>query len=282
LITPGIAKKANSTPEGQLILSRLRRLEWMFFAVLIPNPITVQGGYRMFWHKGLFSCVLRFRLGSYERETVLLFQKLLQPGMTVVDLGASIGFYSLLAASKVGSNGHVYSFEPQVWNCVALRKSVRINRLTNVYVVEKAVSNNSGSAIFYFVEQGDCEGSLYQSTENRSQSSIVETVALDDFFSQCTKVDIIKMDIEGGELLALQGAKQLILRSENLKLIIEFCPPNLLAAGIKPEELIKTIYSLGFSKIFVISDQLVSIETFNLPLLIDNLKEGHVNLFCEK
>jgi len=147
-------------------------------------------------------------LGSYEYEQRLLFERLVTEGSVVFDVGAHVGFYTLLAATLVGPRGRVYAFEPLSTNIHYLKAHLRLNRISNVTVIEKAVSDRAGAAPFveepssamgHFVAQG---------------GMTVPTVSLDDLFlrGEIPAPDFIKIDVESAEWLALKGAESLLRR----------------------------------------------------------------------
>lgn len=143
-------------------------------------------------------------LGSYEYEKQLLFQQIVQEGNVVYDLGANSGFYTVLASALVGNLGKVVSFEPHPRNLVFLREHLRLNLVQNVTVIDAAVSDRSGFIQF----SGDgFIGHISEQGELR-----VKTVSLDELIdtNQIPPPDFIKIDIEGAEMLALQGAKSML------------------------------------------------------------------------
>jgi FkbM family methyltransferase len=148
-------------------------------------------------------------LGSYEQEKLHLFARMLRPGSIVFDVGAHAGLYSLLAANRVGSDGHVYAFEPLPQNIDFLNKHLRLNALNNVTVISAAVSDSSGirhfkQAVDGYVGRLDDLGEL-----------CVSTVRLDDLYMnrQILCPDLVKIDVEGAEYAVLQGAKDLLVRA---------------------------------------------------------------------
>lgn len=148
-------------------------------------------------------------LGSYEYEKQLLFQKMISPGSIVFDLGAHVGFYTLLASVLVGSKGQVFAFEPMPKNLHYLKEHLQINQINNVTVTEAAVSEKSGVAYFEQTESS-FQGHL------SSQGSIrVDVVSLDELIAEgkIPTPDYIKMDVEGAEVQVLHGAKSLIEKS---------------------------------------------------------------------
>ena len=182
------------------------------------------------WIKG--SSINGCWLGTYELDKQVLFSKYIKPGNIVYDVGANAGFYSLLSSLLVSETGKVYSFEPLPANISYLKKHIELNKLGNVKVIEKAVSNKVSTVRFNF---GDNRSAGHISNDGEIE---VETISIDEFISQGNpSPDIIKMDIEGAEYDALFGAKKLLrtkkpviflathsseLRAECLKLLAEF------------------------------------------------------------
>ena len=151
-------------------------------------------------------------------------------------------------------------------------------------VVEKAVSDKLGSVSFHFTEPGVGEASLYKGgLKDRShQSMVVEAITLDKFFEiqGWPVVDVVKMDVEGAEKVALMGMKQLVLRNPSLKLVIEFSTETQANAGVSPREFFDTLINMGFQKIWIINSGL---KPFNVPDDIPRLVQiGWSNLFCER
>lgn len=159
--------------------------------------------------------------GIFERGTTEVFRRVVKNGMTVVDVGANIGYYTIIAACLVGQEGTVFSFEPHPGNYEKLRENVEVNGYTNCYLVNKTISDKREMTKFYL--HSDSGRSSLLHTEDERNWLEVETIALDEFF-EAEKVipDIIKMDIEGAEPLALNGMKIFIEECEGLILFIEY------------------------------------------------------------
>lgn len=145
-------------------------------------------------------------LGSYEYEKRLLFESVVKEGGVVWDVGAHVGFYSLLASILVGPAGRVVAFEPWPENIVYLKKHLYLNRLENVTVVEKAVSDCTGEAWF---QEGSCRSTGHLSPQGTLK---VKTIRLDDFVQENPALapDYLKIDVEGAELAVLAGAEKLL------------------------------------------------------------------------
>lgn len=175
---------------------------------LIPNGILVpilQGkikGKRWIVGSSNHGCWL----GSYEYRKRLIFEKLIASGDVVFDIGAHVGFYTLLASVLVGSQGKVYAFEPLPHNISYLNKHIDINKISNVRVIKAAVYHLNGQTFF---QEGRNNSTGHISTQGKLQ---VQTVKLDDLYKAriILAPDKIKIDVEGAEFLVLLGAKTLI------------------------------------------------------------------------
>ena len=145
-------------------------------------------------------------LGSYEYEQRLAFEKLVREGSVVFDVGAHAGFYSLLASRLVGSTGKVIAFEPLPRNLHFLREHLRINRVENVQVIEKALSDMEGEVSF---AEGENSFNARIAPEG---TLIVKSAVLDELVEGdgIPAPDFIKMDIEGAETMALKGALRVL------------------------------------------------------------------------
>jgi FkbM family methyltransferase len=190
---------------------------------------------------------------SYEPHVTGAIEHALKPGGVFLDIGANIGYYTLLAAARVGSGGKVIAFEPNPRNCELLGKSVELNRFANVTLHSYAVSDQAGSFGF---SADDSNGRLTAGEQEIAQFQ-VETVVLDQFLAQEKRIDVIKMDIEGFEGKALQGMKQLIRRHTPV-IISEFNAGSMeRLSGIKPAEYLDQLRDLDYT-IAIIADELIA------------------------
>jgi len=115
----------------------------------------------------------------------------------VVDIGANIGYYTLIFARLVGEQGRVFAFEPDPANFSLLAKNVAVNNYHNVELIQKAVSDQTGNARLYLSPKSTVDHRIYSSNDNRKFID-VEAVRLDDYFLDNNgKIDFIKMDIQG-------------------------------------------------------------------------------------
>lgn len=177
---------------------------------LVPRNaiVRIRSGALRGWHWIAGSAPHGSWLGTYEEHVQLLFCQRIRPGDVVLDIGANVGFFTLLSSKLVGPDGHVYAFEPFPRNVYYLERHVRLNDVTNVTVQSLAIAATTGNARF-----GD--------GENASQARLsvigeltVRTASLDDLLAdgRIPRPDFIKMDIEGAEGDALRGAAGLLSR----------------------------------------------------------------------
>lgn len=151
--------------------------------------------------------ILRILGGTYECEQTRLFREHLRPGDTVLDVGAHVGYYSLLSSVFVGDQGEVWAFEPNPQNAGFLRRHVELNRRGNVRVTQAAVAEAEGTARFDF---GTGSGTGYLAEGGALE---VRTVRLDDFCrDHGLRVSAVKIDVEGAEMAVLEGAAETIRR----------------------------------------------------------------------
>lgn len=145
-------------------------------------------------------------LGFYELEVQQIFEKLIKTGSVLYDIGSHVGFFAILGSKLVGREGKVIAFEPVPQHLYFLKEHIRLNQCHNVIVMDVAVSSASGEATMRFIEY-DMWGSYLSAGFHPEGNLKIKTVSLDDivFSYRIPPPDIIKIDIEGAEILALQG-----------------------------------------------------------------------------
>jgi FkbM family methyltransferase len=191
--------------------------------------------------------------GIYEAETVELFLKLLGPGMTVLDVGANVGQYALLAAERVGPSGRVHAFEPTPHVAAKLRSNIRLNGFDNVTVSETAVNDSCGEAVLYYAEN-DGENNILAPEAGSSSSVRVATVTLDEYLGSkgIDQVDVVKMDIEGAEVQALRGASRLLTGDRAPVLFVEVNPGKLASGSHGAGDLVGGLRRHGY-EVYVVA-----------------------------
>lgn len=146
--------------------------------------------------------ILRILGGTYEPEQTRLFQQHIPAGATVFDIGAHVGYYTVLSSVLTGPRGRVFAFEPNPANHAFLQRHVGLNRLTNVAIENAAVSDRKGTASFAF-GTGSGTGRL-----DSGGTLQVRTLRLDDFCAEHdVRPGVMKIDVEGAELDVLRGVE---------------------------------------------------------------------------
>lgn len=154
-------------------------------------------------------------LTARDSEIREVLETRLPQGGTFIDAGANIGFYSLLAARKVGPRGRVVAFEMMPDTAIILRRHVERNATTNVEVVELALSDCGGETVIASVEPGKPGQASIVAAVGEARRSTVEvaTTTLDEALAKVGAIDLLKMDLEGAEFLALSGASAVLART---------------------------------------------------------------------
>ena len=208
-----------------------------------PKLMHVNGYRLLVWRDTgrLFSDLLNGRV--YEKAEVRLIREIVKEGDVVIDIGANVGYHTMLFASLVGSKGKVYAVEPDTANFDLLKKNIALNGFENVKAIQSAVTSKPEEVTLWRSNDYATDHRIY-AVPGRSNSISVPGITLDETFAKESKIKLLKMDIQGAEGLALQGGKQCLQRCESV--LTEFSPDCLLAGGIKPTEYLKMLKDAGF------------------------------------
>lgn len=205
--------------------------------------------------------------------------------MTVIDIGGNVGYFSLLASKLVGMHGKVYVFEPDPTNFMYLRKNIEINKIKNIILVNKCVSNEEGILTLYLHPKFHSCHSIFKSTSKSIDHVNVESITLNKMFENDDfKISFIKMDIEGAELKALKGMDE-ILKKNRVKYLLTECNLRILkCVGKMARDLILELDKY-FNKYYVIKDiNELNLRFFsNKEVLINylnSLTQNNLNLLC--
>jgi len=229
--------------------------------------------------------LLLYRNKGHESFITEIFKEKIKEGDAVLDLGAHIGYYTMLAAKLVGPQGKVFAFEPDPTNFSLLRKSAVANCYDNITLEQRGVADTEGVAKLF----------LYSSTENSIAPELyrgfehipfveISLVGLDEYFKNANlKVSFIKMDVEGAEGLALQGMKQVISQNPHLTLITEFAPAALRKVSrMEPLEYAQALLDAGFKIYEIQAEARVLVPLFERNGLSLVLNHKMVEALVEK
>lgn len=212
---------------------------------------------------------------GFESAEIGFVEKLLSPGMTVVDIGAHHGLYTLLAAKRVGRKGRVVAFEPSSRERKRLARHVRLNGWSNVRIEGCALGNEDGEADLFLVEgtQDWCNSLRPPAVEERTCTVRVEVRRLDDVLAGlgCARVDFIKLDAEGAELSILQGASRILGSKKRPAILAEVQDIRTLPWGYAAREIIQFLARLKYRWYAVTADSSLQPVSTALELYDANL-----------
>lgn len=219
---------------------------------------------------------------NYEIKESEIVKNEINSGDNVIDIGANIGYYTLLFARLVGKNGKVYAFEPDPYNFQILKKNIAINGYENVILEQKAISEKTGVLKLFRSEENYGMHRIYQSKWCKEPINI-DSIKLDDYLKNLNDINFIKIDIEGAEYGALQGMKSIIEKNENLKIFTEFVPSSITEYGVEPKTFLNFFLRNGFTILHVGSNKTINNEN-EIDEFIKNYPEPDFvsNLLCKK
>lgn len=210
----------------------------------MPNKVQIQGR-TMYLDKNDHKISLSIALNGIWDETITkLIKNFVKRGDITLDIGAHIGYYTLLLANIV-ENGKVIAFEPDPRNFSFLKKNCEANGYSNVSLVNKAVFKETKKLRLFLHEEDGSGHSLFIPNKENNESIIVDSVKLDDF-KGINKLNFIKLDAEGSEYWILKGAYETLKNNPDLIIITEYSPLGLRKSGVKPDNYIKELQKLDF------------------------------------
>ncbi len=191
--------------------------------------------------------------GTYEPVQTAVFLHVVRPRQTVLDVGANIGYFALLAARRVGEAGRVVAFEPEPANAALLRQNIELNGHRNVAVEEQAVGREAGVVRLAVADanqpDGDVCTTVFAEGGRWKSVKVVPVVGLDGYCAaqRIDRVDVLKLDIEGGEAHAVPGMRDGIRRGVYRRVFLELHPEHLRLLGKTPEDILAEFLDRGYA-----------------------------------
>jgi len=250
-----------------------------------PCVITIYGT-KIYFHKN-DQVISRYLVYDrcYEFEISEYVRKKITKKMNVVDIGANIGYYSVLFSKWTENQSKIYVFEPEPENFNLLLKNILVNNCKNVIPINKAVSDKDGKAILSLSDDNKGDNTIidFKIKDNQSRINKVEIqcTKLDSVISSSETINLIKMDVQGAEMLALKGMTQTIKNNKNLILITEFWPYAIKKSGYSPKYFIEHLMNWDFKLSTFLNGKLVPF-TLNNDLIYSDSQSKQTNLICEK
>lgn len=256
--------------------------QWMVKRI-IPPRLTVDGIELVMNQDDAVVCGA-LALGCYESFPRRLFLGLLKPGMTVADVGANIGLYAAIAARSVGPVGRVIAVEPEGRNCRFIHQTLELNHFKNVEVVQAAVSDTTGPGQLFLNEENKADHRIFDRKSSRSAVP-VDFYRLDDLLDKLAvkRVDVMKVDIQGAEAMALQGMRRTLTDNADIRVMIEYWPWGIAQAGGDPRSVLRSIREMGFH-IFEMDDQAAHHrpESDDDQMASRGRERQHINLLLQR
>lgn len=226
----------------------------------------------------------------HEKTIVNLVKNEIKKGDVVIDIGAHIGYYTVLFAKLVGPEGKVFAFEASPTNFEILKKNISVNGYKNVILNNKAVSDKNGKLTLYITGRTSTENFLFKPENFTNSSKIKQTVeidsiTLDDYFQDFDgEINFLKMDISGAEPRVMKGMSSILNKNNSLKIQQEWWPNAIRTHGFEPDSHLKLLTEMGY-KIYEIDGAKNKLNLATIEELMKkypNPKLEDINIFCKK
>lgn len=211
--------------------------------------------------------VFKNRQDAFE---IKLLKQHIKPGDTVLDIGANIGFYSIILADIVGEKGKIHCFEPDATNFGHLKNAVASHK--NIVINNKAVGPKTEKIKIYTSKALNVDHRTYKPEEYDEEMEI-DAVSIDDYLKGA-KIDFIKMDIQGFEMEAMKGMKETFKNNPTVKMISEFWPYGLKKAGSSLRAYFSLLKDLNF-KVEILKENNLEVLTLEKVIQLESLSEEH-------
>ncbi len=183
---------------------------------------------------------------NYERDVTAVFRRLLGPGMGVVDIGANIGYFTMLSASLVGAAGYVLAIEPNPRNARMLEASRRVNDFDQVTLSQTAAGPRTGLLALHRSHSNGTTSALPDALTALIHAETVPCIRPDVLVPSTRRIDLIKVDVEGAEYQALLGCADIIAR-DRPTIVSEFSPDQMEGiSGIDGRGYLRWLTGLGY------------------------------------
>jgi FkbM family methyltransferase len=224
--------------------------------------------------RGVAKLIYAFR-DHYEPE-LLYLERVLSPGKVFVDAGANFGIYTLLASKIVGEAGRVISFEPSSRVFPVLQRNIALNGFKNVLAFHVALTDKPGRARLYYHAAVGCDSlGKDASFEQDARAEDVSTESLDNVLKQSSvgRVDVIKMDVQGAEELALRGAIEIVTSTRPV-VIFELFPEGAASLGLSPNGAWNFLEGHGY-EFFIVDERGTVSRLLSPPPTVANVLAIH-------
>ncbi|MEM9784869.1 MAG: FkbM family methyltransferase [Pseudomonadota bacterium] len=252
--------------------------------VKIPEGVTLRdnGKFKIYADEADPMIGIPSQNGTYEMYVTAKIEEVLKPGDTFIDIGANIGYFSLLASQIVGREGQVVAIEPNAFNVKLLEHSVVQNGFENVSVAQVAVSEKIETLFLHATVGNGATSKIEQGDAPSFNAKTIPALPLDAILSSHHRpVDLIKVDVEGFEYIALKGART-ILDEDSPGIVLEFTPTGMI--GTTGAEFLKWLLDQGYGFINL-SNSRSHEQTTSIEEIMDEFEMAdgeHIDLYATK
>lgn len=237
----------------------------------------------------------------HEESTTAMMRRLVRPGDVILDVGANIGYFTSLFAKLTGPKGKVFAFEPEPRNFFYLSKNIQQNSYDHVTLFNGAVSSSPGKLKLFVCgydsghhtinQQGGIEAYRH-GREGDTREIEIDAVKLDEWLvGKANRVDVVKIDVEGAEVLVLESMRRILTENRDVRLIVEFFPMLLKEMGTPPARLVQILLDeLGF-QLFIVghdysmdktADHFIRVQSPEHLMTFIKDPADHLNLFATR
>lgn len=245
---------ADRYPTPRIVEGGAVRAIWkmLFYAAAPQAPVAIRTADYRLWvdpkkRKDIARTILH--RGEYEPIETAIMRRYLKPGMTMIDIGANIGHYAMVAAQAVGPGGCVVAFEPEPENFAALRANLALNGLDWARAENLALGAAAGELTLHRDEANRGGHSLARANVQRDAGGTTVRVQTLDAYATAhlsgARIGFIKIDVQGAEAQVLEGA-QSVLRRDGPVLLVEFWPHGIRAMGQEPLAPVERLLAIGY------------------------------------
>lgn len=196
---------------------------------------------------GLLAYISRHGFENIEADVLAVIKAHVRPGSTAVDVGSNVGIHALTLAAVVGPSGSVTCFEPTPHIATALERTLRLNGFSDrAHVHREAVTDKPGHVTFYRAHHGPMS-SIFSLPDFMAAEEIqVPATTLDERIPHGSRVDFVKIDVEGAEPNVWRGMRRIVAENSQLQIVLEWSSSHFQRSGCDPVEFMHDIRSSGF------------------------------------
>jgi FkbM family methyltransferase len=274
------------SPLKEVVTHYLQSLEFTNRHLLRPSVPSVAlhtlDGFRMFlMTDDLAVCRDIAALGIHEPAVTRSVEAVLRPGMAFVDVGANVGYFSMLAASRVGPSGEVFAFEPSQTNVKLLHLNRVLNGFQNVRIFPFAAGRTWDLSFYDGSHSNGWVSPIAARPEEVLPRTVVTSAPIHEIVPRERRVDMIKIDVEGAEYQALVGALPLLER-HHPAIVSEFSPPALEAiSGVSGRDYLRFLTDLGYRLSLLRADATIACDVDAVMAEFHQSGIDHVDILAE-